>query len=353
MAAQRVGCVILGATGLVGQRLVAMLDTHPWLEVEAVAASPRSAGRRYSEACRWRASDPSFAGCGHLRVQTCAPEALEASGVQTRLVLSALDGTVAGPIESAFAAAGWTVVSNASAHRADPRIPLVIPEVNPDHLSLLDRSPWQGGIVTNPNCVAIPVAMVLKALGPLGVQKAFVSTYQAVSGAGYPGESAWDMIGNVRPHPGDEEEKVQQEPAKILGSLGETGVRAAAIAVSARCVRVPVVDGHLVAMGIQTDKQVSAEDASELLAAWSGECAHVLPSSPDRLIALRSERDRPSPRLDAGRDGGLGITVGRVERCSVMGLKLYVLAHNMARGAAAAALLNAELLLSEQRVARR
>jgi aspartate-semialdehyde dehydrogenase len=264
------------------------------------------------------------------------------------IALSALDAKPAREIEGAFREAGWHVVSNASAHRMDADVPLVIPEVNANHLSLLDRQPEAGAILTNPNCTSMPVAMVLAPLlRSVGVEAVCVSSYQAVSGAGYPGESAWDMIGNVRPHPGQEESKLALEPKKILGTLTETGVRLADFALSARCVRVPVVDGHLVSMQVKTRDPISPEDVVHLLASWPGVDS---PMAPKPVLVHRAERDRPSPRFDIGTGGGMAVSFGRVERCEVMGLKLFAMGHNTIRGAAGAAVLNAELLVSSGRV---
>ena len=242
--------IVLGATGMVGQRLVQMLEGHPRFRVAGLAASDRSQGRPYAEAAPWRLPGTPHGGLGGLPVRPCEPGAFD---MEPGIALSALPAGAAREVEPAFAAAGWNVVSNASAYRQDPRVPLVVPEVNPDHLALAARQETPGILVTNPNCVAIPLALSLKPLDDAaGVEEVLVSTYQAVSGAGFGGESAWDMIGNVHPHAGDEEEKVQAEPARILGRLATDGLRPADIRVSARCVRVPVRDGHLLAVSVRT-----------------------------------------------------------------------------------------------------
>jgi len=331
----RIPVAVLGATGMVGQRLVQSLRNHPWFSVGELCASERSAGKRYGDACTWRLEGEEPTELFDQVVRPCSPD------FEGTAALSALPGAQATEVEPAFAAAGFGVVSNASAFRMDPRVPLVIPEVNPGSLSLLDAQPWPGFILTNPNCCAIPVAM---ALAPLHarwpVQAACLSTWQAVSGAGYPGESAWDMVGNVHPHPGNEEEKLTEEPQKLLGADFST---------SARCVRVPVADGHLVGIQVRLAGDPSAEECEEAIRAFQPACPE-LPSSPKPLFHVLGQRDRPQPRLDAGRGQGMAVTIGRVEACPVMGVKLYALAHNTFRGAAGAAILNLELLRATGRL---
>jgi aspartate-semialdehyde dehydrogenase len=271
-------------------------------------------------------------------VQACDPDALS----QMRVALSAMPSSAARAVEAEFRASGFAVVSNASAYREDPSVPLVIPEVNAHHLGLIKRQPGQGYIVTNPNCCAIPLALALAPLhAAFGVQALCVSTWQAVSGAGYPGESAWDMVGNVHPHPGNEEEKLAIEPQKILGTIGAP----AAFAVSARCVRVATADGHLISVQVRTDQHCTPEQA---IAAWRNfDSGLDLPSLPKPLFHVLERRDRPQPRLDIDRGHGMAVSIGRVEACPVMGLKFYALAHNTVRGAAGAAIANLELLQSQ------
>ncbi len=333
--------VVLGATGMVGQRAVTLLRGHPTLRLAGLAASERSAGKSYREACRWHLGGEPYAGLGDEPILPCDPAALGPPG----LALSALDTAAAQTVEPAFAQAGWTVVSNASSYRMAPDVPLLIPEVNADHLALVARQRTRGCIVTNPNCTSIPVTLPLApVLRAVGVEAVFVASYQAVSGAGYPGESAWDMIGNVRPHPGNEEEKLTIEPPKMLGRLTERGVEPADFALSARCVRVPVADGHLVAVGLKAKQRLSPADFVELLRTYASPATAGLHSAPTPLFHFRDERDRPSPRFDADNGAGMAITIGRVERCPVMGLKFFALSHNTVRGAAGAAILNAELI---------
>jgi aspartate-semialdehyde dehydrogenase len=343
MTEARIPVVVLGATGMVGQRALTLLREHPMLRVAGLAASERSAGKSYREACRWHLGGEPYAGFGDLPVLPCEPGAFtEAPG----FALSGLDADAARTIEPRFAEAGYAVVSNASAFRMAPDVPLLIPEINADHLALVERQKWRGSIVTNPNCTSIPVTMPLApVLRAVGVEAVFVSSYQAVSGAGYPGESAWDMVANVRPHPGNEEEKLTIEPPKMLGRVGPEGIVPADFAISGRCVRVPVADGHLVAVGVRTRQPLSPADFAELLRTYRCEDTEGLPSAPRPLFVLRDERDRPSPRFDADAGAGMAVSVGRIERCPVMGLKFFALAHNTVRGAAGAAVLNAEMMV--------
>jgi aspartate-semialdehyde dehydrogenase len=347
MVRERIPVAVLGATGMVGQRLLQLLADHPWFQVGALAASERSAGRPYREACTWRLPGRSWAGQGDRVVLPCDVAALTAAMGGPGIALSALDTAVAATLEPALAAAGWTVISNASALRMHPAVPLLVPEVNADHLAMVDAQPWKGAILTNPNCTAMPLVLTLKPLlDAVGVEAVVMASYQAVSGAGYPGESAWDMLGNVHPHAGNEEEKLAEEPAKMLGTWGGGGLTHAAFPVSARCVRVPVADGHLVAVHVRTTRSISPAAAVELLAGWDP--GLDLPSAPRPVLEHAPERDRPSPRFDADRGAGMAVTFGRVEACPILGLKYFAIAHNTVRGAAGGALLNAELWLSRR-----
>ena len=336
---------ILGATGMVGQRALAMLKDHPWLRIGALAASERSEGKPYARACRWHLPGEPHAGMGPQTVLPCDPVALRQACGARGIAISALDSGVAREVEWAFAEAGWLVVSNASPFRMHEKTPLVIPEVNADHLALLDQQTTRGKIVTNPNCTSIPLTVALAPLvRTVGVEAVFIASYQAVSGAGYPGESAWDMVGNVRPHPGNEEEKVAEEPKKILGTLCGNRIEQAPFPISARCVRVPVADGHLVAVSVKTRQPLSVEEALRIFRDWEPEHGD-LPSAPRPLLRILTERDRPSPRWDADAGKGMAVSLGRIEVCPVLGLKFFALAHNTIRGAAGAAVLNAELLV--------
>ncbi|MCB9759301.1 MAG: aspartate-semialdehyde dehydrogenase [Alphaproteobacteria bacterium] len=339
----RIGVAVLGATGMVGQRMVQMLQDHPWLELKALCASKRSVGRPYREAAPWRLEDDPPAEVADVEVRACDPAHLP-DGV--RLVLSALPSSAAQEVEAAMRDAGLAVVSNASAFRQDPLVPLLIPEVNPDHLALIDRQPGSGFIVTNPNCCAIPLALTLAPLHrAFGVEAVCVATWQSVSGAGYPGESAWDMVGNVHPHAGVEEEKLSIEPRKILGGLDAP----ADFPVSARCVRVPVADGHLLSAQVRLKGAPSVAAVRDAIASYKPTIPD-LPSAPDPLFVITDRRDRPAPRFDAWRGEGMAVTVGRIEPCAVMGIKLFCLAHNTVRGAAGAAIADAELLVATGRL---
>jgi len=322
---------ILGATGMVGQRMIQLLADHPIFDIEYIGASSRSAGKAYHQASPWRLSGWCPKKINSMIVGDCSRANVPDN---TKLVFSALDSSVAGDIELEFANNGYFVVSNASNHRMNPNIPLIIPEVNPEQLTLLGEQP-KGGIITNPNCCAIPLSLSLAPLAEKwNIEAAVVSTWQAVSGAGYPGESAWDMVANVHPHAGNEEEKLAIEPCKILGKQ---------FPISARCVRVPVADGHLLSVQVRLTGNPSASEVEEAMRSWKGK-APALPSSPNPIIEIHARRDRPSPRFDSLAGNGMAISVGRIEDCPVMGCKYFVLAHNTIRGAAGAAIANAELL---------
>ncbi len=338
---------VLGATGMVGQRLIQLLADHPWFELVSVAASDRSVGRPYGEAVRWRLPGEVPAVARDLVVQPPEP------GLAGRLLFSALPASVAREVEPRLAAAGYWISSNASALRMEPDVPLVIPEVNPDHLALLEvqrrRRGWAGGVVTNPNCSTIHLVLALAPLHrAVGVRRCVVSTYQAISGAGYPGVPAWDLVDNVIPYIPSEEEKMARESRKLLGVLGEEGVVDADLTLSAHCHRVAVLDGHLEAVSVETGRPLSPEEAVELWQAFRGRPQELgLPTAPSRPVVVRSEPDRPQPRLDREAEGGMASVVGRVRPCPVLTLRFEVLGHNTIRGAAGAALLNGELLVAE------
>lgn len=323
---------ILGATGMVGQRLLQLLDSHPYFEPVFLAASRRSAGKTYAEACNWRLTGGVAPRFAKQMLYECDPNLLPES---VKIVFSALDGSVAGPIEVAFKNAGCFVISNASAWRMSPEVPLIIPEINASAMALLGEKP-QSGIIANPNCCVIPLCLALAPLhDAFGVEAAIVSTYQAVSGAGYPGESAWDMVGTVHPHAGNEEIKLAEEPPKIFSTD---------IDISARCVRVPVADGHLLGINLKLTQQITPKEALNCLASWRPKIP-PLPSSPEPVLHLMTQRDRPSPRFDIHAGAGMAVSIGRVEKCPIMGLKLFALGHNTIRGAAGAAIINGELLI--------
>ncbi|MGE5179241.1 MAG: aspartate-semialdehyde dehydrogenase [Bacteroidota bacterium] len=342
------GVAVLGATGTVGQRFIQLLERHPWFEVVEVMASDQSAGKRFEEAVgsRWKLSTPIPAAVRGLRVK--GPKERLAS----RLLFSALDASVAGELEEHYARAGHLVSSNARNHRMDPLVPLVIPEINRDHLGLLERQPYgTGGIVTNPNCSTIVLAMALAPLHQrFGVDSVIVTTFQATSGAGYPGVPSLDILGNVVPFVAGEEAKMESETQKILGRLNGRGVEPAAFPVSAQCHRVPVVDGHLEAVSLTLRRKASRKQIAEALATYRPLARLDLPSAPADPIVVRTEDDRPQPRLDADRENGMGITVGRLRPCPVLQWKFEALGHNTIRGAAGAAILNAEILVRDGRL---
>jgi aspartate-semialdehyde dehydrogenase len=339
---QRWDVGILGATGMVGQQLVRRLEGHPWFRLTWVAASERSEGRTYGE-IPWLlgGSVPAFAR--DLRIEKPVP------GRAPQLLFSALDAEAAARYEHAFAEAGHIVVSNARTHRLAADVPLLIPEVNADHLALLpaqqDGRRWAGALVTNPNCSTVFLAIVLAACRPFVPRRVLVTTFQAASGAGHPGVPSWDLLGNVVPFIDGEEEKLETETKKILGTHGERGVTPAPIAISAQAARVPVLEGHTEAISIGFDAPPSEAELVSALRTFSGlPSGVVLPSAPEAPIIYLSERDRPQPRLDANRADGMAVCVGRVRPCPVLDYKLVALGHNTIRGAAGAAILNAELL---------
>jgi aspartate-semialdehyde dehydrogenase len=346
----RVG--VLGATGAVGQRFVQLLAGHPWFDLAVVAASERSAGKRYAEACAWKLDVPMPAAARELVVQPAEP------GLACEVVFSALDAVVAGPIEEAFAAAGYAVLSNARNHRMAGDVPLLVPEVNPDHTALLkvqrQRRGWRGFIATNPNC---STATLVLALAPLerrfGLKAVVVTTLQAISGAGYPGLPSLDILGNVIPFIAGEEEKIERETRKILGTLAGETVAPHPVVVSAQTTRVPVVDGHTASVFVTLGSNPGIEEVREAFRAFRGEPQErELPSAPVHPTVLVDEDDRPQPRLDVNLERGMASVVGRVRRCELLGYKFIVLGHNTIRGAAGAALLNAELLQAQGLLAR-
>lgn len=337
----RIPVAVLGATGAVGQRFVSLLDGHPWFRVAALAASERSAGKPYAEAVRWFLAEPMPEWARTMTVVACDP-----GRAQARVAFSGLDASVAGEIEEAFARAGTAVVSNSRNHRMKPDVPLLIPEVNADHLDLVEtqrrRLGGSGFIVTNPNCSTVGLAVSLAPLHrALDVRRVVVATLQAISGAGYPGIPSVDILDNVVPYIGDEEEKMQSETQKILG----TAKTPASFAISAHCNRVHVSDGHTLTVSIEAARKATPEEAAELLRSFRSPLASLgLPSLPERAIEIRPEPDRPQPRFDRMAGKGMTVSVGRIRRCPVLDLKYVALVHNTIRGAAGVAILNAELL---------
>ncbi len=339
---------VLGATGTVGQRFVRRLADHPFFVLQHLAASEKNVGKRYDQACEWRLDGAPYAGFGGLLLEAVDPGACAAP-----VVFSALEASVAREVEPLFAAAGCLVFSNASAFRMEADVPLLVPEVNPGHLALLSRQRrergWAGGIVTNPNCTT---AVLVMALAPLqaafGVAAVMVTSMQAVSGAGYPGVPSLDILGNVVPHIPGEEEKVEQETPKLLGTGGPEGVTPADLAVSALCHRVPVLDGHTEAVSVRLRSTPSMDEVAGVLREWRARPQDLrLPSAPLAPVHVTDAADRPQVRRDVEAEGGMAVHVGRLRKCPLLGLKFSLLGHNTERGAAGGSLLNAELAVAE------
>ena len=342
----RIPVTVLGATGVVGQRFVRRLAHHPLFEIQHLAASERSAGKPYAEACAWRLDGEPYAGLGDRVLVDAAPEAAFAP-----VVFSALDTAPALELEPAFARAGSLVFSNASAFRMDPEVPLLVPEVNPEHLGLLakQKDRWPGAIVCNPNCTATVLVMALAPLeAAFGIEAVLMTSLQAVSGAGYPGVASLDILGNVVPFIRNEEAKVEEEVPKLLGRLLDGAVAPAPLAVSALCHRVPVLEGHTEAVSVRLRGNPSVTQVREALAAWRPEPQRLgLPSAPEVPIRLHDLEDRPQVRRDVEQDGGMSVHVGRLRTCPILGIKFSLLGHNTERGAAGGSILNAELVLAQ------
>jgi len=349
---QKIPVAILGATGTVGQKFIRLLADHPWFEITAVAASSSSAGRPYADIARWREPVPLPASIAGMVVRECrAP-------LPAPIVFSALDAEVAGPIEQEFARSGAYVVTNTRTHRMEPDVPLLIPEANADHLALIDRQRsergWSGAILANPNCSTAALALALTPLHrAFTVERLFVSTMQAVSGAGFPGVASLDIVGNVIPHIAGEEEKIERESRKVLGQLTDGTIEPARFAVSAHTNRVPVLDGHLMTVSVGFSRRVVVDEATSVLREFQGpHCIAQLPSSPRYPIEIDDRTDRPQPRLDLDRGHGMAVTVGRIRACPILDLRLVVLGHNTIRGAAGQGVQIAELLVANGRVDR-
>jgi aspartate-semialdehyde dehydrogenase len=336
---------ILGATGMVGQHFIKFLDGHPSFKLSWLGASERSAGKRYADAAKWHLGGTAPASVSSLTVEEAKP------GNAPQILFSAMDASVATEIEQAFAQAGHTIVSNSRNHRMDRDVPLLVPEINADHLKLVPHQQtargWKGQIVTNPNCSTITLTMALAPLKQFGITRVIATTLQAVSGAGYPGVPSMDILGNVIPFIGGEEEKMQQETQKILGHFAGDHIEPLAAKVSAHCNRVAVIDGHTVTVSVEfasNPTEADLRNAFETFTAVPQE--RNLPSAPKHPVQYMPEPDRPQPRKDAERDRGMATFVGRLRPCPVFGWKFVALSHNTIRGAAGAAVLNAELMQS-------
>jgi len=342
----RIEVGILGATGMVGQHFIKFLQGHPWFDLKWLGASDRSAGKKYRDAMTWHLSGGTPDTVADCTVEDSKP------GNAPRLLFSAMDASVATEIEQAFAQAGHIVVSNSKNHRMDRDVPLLVPEINPDHLKLVPGQQrargWKGQIVTNPNCSTIALTMGLAPLKTFGITKVIATTLQAISGAGYPGVASMDIVGNVIPFIGGEEEKMQQETQKILGDFRGDHIEPLSARVSAHCNRVAVVDGHTVTVSVELSGKPAMAELHQAYEQYNSvPQQRNLPSAPPRPVIYMHEGNRPQPRKDAERERGMAAFVGRLRPCPVLDYKFVVLAHNTIRGAAGAAVLNAELMHSE------
>ena len=333
---------MLGATGMVGQQFVARLAAHPWFRVAWLAASERSEGKAYADAAPWRLAVPMPDSARGIHLDACAP------GRGPRIVFSALDAAAADQLEAEFAAAGHIVLSNARSHRMDPLVPLLVPEINADHLSLVPEQRrekrWTGAIVTNPNCAVAVLATALAPLREFGLKAVHVTTLQAVSGAGYPGVPSLDILGNVIPYiGGGEEDKIERETVKILGDAGGRAIHPAVV--SAQVTRVPVLDGHSMTVSVALEETPATDAVVDALRAFRGRPqAERLPSAPDPPVVVHAEPHRPQPRLDVDLGDGMTVSIGRVRPCPVASFKFFALGHNTVRGAAGGSILNAEMM---------
>jgi aspartate-semialdehyde dehydrogenase len=335
---------ILGATGMVGQQFIALLADHPWFKVEWLGASQRSEGKAFRDAAAWRLAARLPDDVANRTVEAAVP------GNAPKLMFSGLDSSVAGEIEGAFARAGHLVVSNSRNYRMEQTVPLLIPEVNADHLALLKAQSaafgWSGAIITNPNCATVVLAMALAPLRQFGLQTTIVTTLQAISGAGYPGVPSWDILGNIIPYiGGGEEEKVETETKKILGTLTGDAVENHPVRLSATTTRVPVHNGHTGSVSVGLEQKPTAAAIIDAWNSFRGQPQELaLPSAPPQPLVYLTEINRPQPVLDANRDGGMTVTIGRLRPCPLFDYKFIALGHNTIRGAAGAAILNAELM---------
>lgn len=341
---------ILGATGTVGQRFIQLMEDHPWFQVTALTASDRSIGQKYADACHWLLPTPIPEGVRDLVVQPTegTPD------LDCNLVFSALPSENAELVEESFAQAGYLVCSNAAAHRMDADVPLLIPEVNPNHTTLIEaqrrRRGWQGFIITSANCSTTQLALALKPLDDaFGLRKVFVVTMQAISGAGYPGVPSMDILGNLIPYIGGEEQKIERESVKLLGLLEGESVSDATFVVSAQCTRVPVREGHTECVSVEFERKPNGGELIAVLEEFHGPVSVAeLPSSPKQPLLVRRESDRPQPIRDVDAGNGMSVVIGRVRPCPVLDFKFVVLGHNTLRGAAGGAIHNAELLVAQK-----
>jgi aspartate-semialdehyde dehydrogenase len=338
---QKIPVAVLGATGSVGQRFIQLLENHPWFEVKEVAASERSAGKPYKEAVNWVQSTPIPESVKDLTVKQCEP------GLESKVTFSGLDSSIAGEIETALASNGYSVISNSKNHRMDNDVPLLVPEINPDHLELIKSQKYNGGlIVTNPNCSTIGMVLALKPLADaFGLEQVNVVTMQGLSGAGYPGVSSLDIIDNIIPFIGGEEPKVESEPLKILGEFDPAGIKNVDIKISAQCNRVGVIDGHTECVQVKLRKKASIDEVKEVWRNFFAEPQKLkLPFAPEKPIYYFEEDKYPQPRIHRNIDKGMAVAIGRLREDKLFDYKFIVLSHNTIRGAAGGAILCAELM---------
>lgn len=341
---------ILGATGAVGQKFIRLLQNHPWFEITALGASERSAGKKYREASNWIEDVELPDAIAEMIVQTCDPNVMD----EVDFVFSGLDSSVAFEIEGSFARAGIPVISNAKNYRQDPTVPLLVPEVNPDHIDLIKTQTFtedgSGWIVTNPNCVAVPLSLALKPIyDAFGIDALVVTTMQAISGAGYPGVPSLDILGNVVPYIAGEEDKIAPETQKLLGKLTKGGIETSSYPVQATCTRVPTLNGHMAAVTVKlTNAPSDIEEVKQVIRAFKNPIAKLnLPFAPLEVIKLHEQERFPQPRLHADHENGMQLHMGRLRKAEVFDISFVCMAHNTIRGAAGGAILNAELLVKK------
>lgn len=338
---EKIPVAILGATGTVGQKFVTLLNNHPYFRIHELVASPRSAGNRYSDICRWKQNKPIPETVAKMTVKATEEE------LDSVILFSGLDSSVAGPVEVKYANSGHIVISNSKNHRMDPDVPLVIPEINHSHLDIIKKQKYKGAIVTNSNCSTMFLTMAIAPIHRhIGIEAVHVTTMQAISGAGYPGVPSLDILGNIIPYiGGGEEEKMEEEPLKILGKLEGNRIEPAHFKISAQCNRVPVYDGHTETASIKLKAKATPEDIKQLLKDFKGLPQELkLPSAPENPIIVFSEPDRPQPARDVWINNGMSTCVGRIRECPIFDIRMVILGHNTVRGAAGAAVLNAETM---------